>query len=127
MRLNGKWIKEEEIYVNRYGDLLKFTRISELEFIMSGGQLSQFVKISRDPAGNLLLIDPPGGPMIMATPAMIWKGEGEIYTKNMSNNMGEFSPQWKDLIIVELEWTTEVKIKCLPVWAFEEMKWEKIK
>jgi hypothetical protein len=128
MEINREWKRQKAVHINRYGDKIEFTRISELEFIMKGPDANNgFLRVSRNSEGDLIMLDPPGGPMIMATPGLFWSGEGEIYEKKMSNNMGDFEKEWEDLIIVGIEWKEEIKIKCLPIFSFDKLEWKKIK
>jgi len=106
-------------YTNRNGNHITFERISPLEFKMRGFD-HMFMKIAR--SGNrITMIDPSGGPMILATPNGIWSGDGDIHTWDMNNMMHKFHKDWKDLVIVGIELKEDFAIlSCL---YSKELEW----
>jgi hypothetical protein len=106
-------------YTNRDGEEIIFERISPLEFKMSGFD-HMYMRIGRS-GERITMIDPPGGPMVMATPDMVWGGDGDIHTWGINNMMHKFCKEWNNLVIVEIELREDFAIlSCL---YSKELEW----
>ena len=113
MAINTKMLRSV-FDANRHGHVIKVTRKDILEFLIEDMDTS-FMRTSVSDAGDLVMVDPAGGPYITAEhgdqPGML---------------MSYFDLDWGDLIIEKMYWNPDnsLTIKCYTIIPVE---WEQIK
>jgi hypothetical protein len=113
MAINTKMLRSV-FDVNRQGHVIKVTRKGILEFLIEDMDTS-FMRTSVSDTGDLVMVDPSGGPYIAAE-----------HGDQPGMHMSYFDLDWGDLFIQKMYWNPDnsLSIEC---YCDKHVEWKKIK
>ena len=102
-------------FTNRDRHVIQITRISELEFMMKGINMS-YMRTSTSNDGNVIMFDPSGGPYTTAK------------TGNQpGTDMGYYHKDWNLFIVEKIEFQKDKPDVLLSCIYAKPIYWQKIK
>jgi hypothetical protein len=113
MAINTKMLRSV-FDANRQGHVIKVTRKGILEFLIEDMDTS-FMRTSVSDTGDLVMVDPAGGPYIAAE-----------HGDQPGMQMSYFDLDWGDLFIQKMYWNPDnsLSIEC---YCDKPVEWKKIK